>query len=295
MDAVNEGIKMSWFIVLVFGAIIVPAIAVVAGLLAFPRTRPAGIVLVMVGLLLVVGLAVLSVLVRLAEARRPIEPVITISHNDIVTSLKPTSSPVESPVTPSKEKLAAPSDKKPGTAAPSAAPDRPQWVDRPPARVGDVYQMSVTVGPYTTRLECDANLPEAIDKAVAEYAEISEGAELARYARLPAEIVRQQLLKDQWEETYKASFGPMVRLHALLEFDHKINDELKSQCRRAVVAGRLWKTGVGVAGLLALLGVGLAYLKLDLASGGTHRRVLQLAAALAILGVIGAAALAARI
>ena len=63
-----------------------------------------------------------------------------------------------------------------GRAVTAIAKTRPAWVDAPPRLVGDVYQMSIMVGPYTTRQECDAHLGEALQEALDRYVEICLGA-----------------------------------------------------------------------------------------------------------------------
>ena len=45
---------------------------------------------------------------------------------------------------------------------PEKAAKRPDWVDAPQGKVGNAYQMVTSVGPYTTRLKCDRQLPGAL-------------------------------------------------------------------------------------------------------------------------------------
>jgi len=182
-----------------------------------------------------------------------------------------------------------PADKKETTRTAEASVDRPKWVNQPARRVGDAYQMSITVGPYTTRMECDHKLPQALSDAASQYVELAEGPEAARRVRLPLELVQGKILKEQWEETIHASVGPMIQLHVLLEFDHKVQDYVKEQLRRAVVTQRLWYAGAGVLMVMVLLAETFAYLKLGRLSNPAQRRGLRIAAVLAILVVVAAA------
>ncbi len=140
----------------------------------------------------------------------------------------------------------------------SAAPD---WIDAPPQSVGDVYRMSIAVGPYTTRAECDAQLPVALQEALDRYVEACLGGEVRRRIVLPADYLR-QLVKDRWEEVRQHSFGPMTTQHVLLEFDRKAKDRVFAELRRTKVAGRLWFAGVGWGVWLALLGGVYGYLRI---------------------------------
>ena len=62
-----------------------------------------------------------------------------------------------------------PATKHRSTAA--AAETRPAWIDAAPQVVDGAYQTSITVGPYTTRGECDAKLPEALQESLDHYVE----------------------------------------------------------------------------------------------------------------------------
>lgn len=146
----------------------------------------------------------------------------------------------------------------PPTKKPSEAPD---WIDAAPRSVGDVYRMSIAVGPYTTRAECDAQLPSALQKALDRYVEAYLGEEVRRRIVLPADYLR-QLVKDQWEEVREYSVGPMTTLHVLLEFDRQAKDRVLDKLRRTKVAGRLWFAGVGWVAWLVLLGGVYGYLRI---------------------------------
>jgi len=145
--------------------------------------------------------------------------------------------------------------------AAARAEAQPDWIDAPPRSVGDAYRMSIAVGPYTTRAECDAQLPSALQEALDRYVEACLGEEVRRRIVLPADYLR-QLVKDQWEEVGKYSVGPMTRLHVLLEFDRKAKDRVLDQLRRSAVARRLWFAGFGWTAWLAMLGGVYGYLRI---------------------------------
>ena len=270
---------MDLIVLLVFIIVVVPvSLGVLAGIIALlinPRTRVAtGIVLVVaVPLILLVVAAGLFFSFRMKvvqsvktqqmeqmemrksqmEMRRLTERSNTPPSGSIPVNGTPPTAPTET-----AEK---PAVKPPTSLAAGGTAARPAWVDALPQLVDDVYQMAVVVGPYTTRQECDANLPEAIQEAFDQYVEVCLGPEEIDAVRLPAEYLRQQLVKDQWEEVRQHSIGPMTQLHVLLQFDRKVKDRVVEEHRQAVVAHRLRLAGVGLVTALGLLAAAFGYLK----------------------------------
>lgn len=165
-----------------------------------------------------------------------------------------------------------------------AETNRPEWVDEPPGRgPNGRYQRSLTLGPFTTREECEAALPAALELAATEYTAKYLGEQAAARIDLSVEQLRQQLVAETWEETIQASVGPMVQLHILLRFDSAFNGLLKQHWHRAQVQERIAGIGALMFLVLSLLFVAFAYLKIDLATAGAYRGRLKLAAAAVIL------------
>ena len=155
--------------------------------------------------------------------------------------------------------------------------------------VGDAYQMSIASDPYTTRQECDDQLPAALQKAVDRYVDVYLDGQAAGKIRLPVAYLRKHLVKEEWEEVRHTSVGPMISLHVLLQFDRKVKDRILEENQRAIIARRLWIAGVWLTAGLTLMAVVYGYLKIDLATSGRHRGSLRLAAATAILGMVAVA------
>jgi hypothetical protein len=139
----------------------------------------------------------------------------------------------------------------------SKEPERPSWVGAAPKFIDNAYFMAVKVGPYTTRLECEANLPEALQSAVSDYVELYLGSEAAKRVRLPADELRQWLVREEWEEPVQSSIGRMVELHVHVAFDTKMQQTIKEAWRRAIIVDRLRRAGAGLAVVLGVLA--LAY------------------------------------
>jgi hypothetical protein len=128
--------------------------------------------------------------------------------------------------------------------------------------VGGAYQTAISIGPYATRDECDAKLPDAFQEALDRYADACLDENIARRVRLPSDYVRRQVVKDKWEETRQYSVGRMIHLHVLLEFDRQVKERILEACRQTLVAGRLWWAGgtfAAVWGILAVLYEGLKW------------------------------------
>jgi hypothetical protein len=169
---------------------------------------------------------------------------------------------------------------------------RPAWVNSSPQLVGDAYQMSIAIGPYTTRAECDARLSEELQKALRDYVNVCLGDQVSDDVPLPTDILRQQLVKAQWEEVRQHSVGPMTWLHVLLQFDRKAKERILEEHRQAIISERLRVVARWAAIGLSLLTVAFGYLKIDLATGGAYRGRLRLVAAAIILGLIVVAVVA---
>ena len=149
---------------------------------------------------------------------------------------------------------------------PPAPAAKPAWVGRPAHRGELGYEMSLTVGPFTSAIECESNVSAAVATAADQYVEAYLGQGWSRRVRLGADVLRNQVV-DRWEETIQASFGPMIQWHLLVRFDDRFNALLREAKRRALVGERLWLVGVSGTAVLALLS--LAYVGLRIKGVGS--------------------------
>ena len=81
----------------------------------------------------------------------------------------------------------------------------------------------------------------------------------------------------------------MQELHALLEFGDYPRAQMREAWRQAVVPQRVRWAACGFGAVLAIIGLLLAALRFDLASGGKHRGRLRWVMGLGILLVVGSA------
>jgi hypothetical protein len=291
-------------ILLVILAVVV--VMLVAGLVLVvvnPRTRPFGLAvlfaplaLLVLGFLGVFYLSVQEVRVTPEADMAVLDAVRVAEHAPVVVAEKPetvgltdAAGPAKSAATKAREASGA-SDRSAGPSTPAPRAPRPDWVEAPPRRVGGAYEIAVATDPFATRLECEARLPQALERAVAQYAAVYlADEEAASQIRLPLDFLRTKVVAEEWEEPFESSVGPMVRIHALRRCDRAANARIDEAWQRRVVEARLWGLGTTLCGLLAMLAVAWGYVRLDLATGGAYRWRLRMAAALVILAILLAA------
>ena len=259
--------------------ILVAGLAGVIALIANPSTRVIGLILLGIALMMPVLLVVMF-FVRVSQPGRvdtatvvhevvhtpPVEPV---RSEAVEPAKQPKGGKVVTALAHAVGAALSPKGKKPPAAAAPAAPvepppkepPRPAWVGAGPKLIDNAYFMTLKVGPYTTRLECEANLPEALQSAVSEYVELYLGPEAAKRVRLPADDLRQRLVREVWEEPVQSSIGPMVQLHVQTAFDTKTQEAIKDAWRRSIVADRLRRSGAVLAAVLGVLAVAYTVLK----------------------------------
>ncbi len=301
----------------VVGLVVVGGIVAVVVLLSNPKSRTAGVALLLAGIggfLLLAFVGLFSVRMH-SSPRVATRQVVKMPHGSRVTVKSVANSPDQnialkiktqttddgqtkievtdeagsnkllSALAKALAKAIAETKQKPADPLPAGtAPiEKPEWVDAPPGPVDGVYQTTVTVGPYTTRQECDDALPRELSKATTDYVETYLGAREGRRVSLSPEFLREHVVKAEWEESIQASVGPMIQVHVLLKYDGLVNARLKEEWRRAVISTRIMYAG---AGLLAVMGTLLAlftFLKIDLITKGAYRGRLKLAALAGIL------------
>ncbi len=134
----------------------------------------------------------------------------------------------------------------------------PAWVKATPQQQGDVYLMTVHVGPYTTLLECQRELPKALQAAVAEYAELLLG---DPHVHLADDILQLSLERQRWVESRPIDIAgaaqSMVVLHVQIGFDPAMQRQIRFMAEHAtqhvLIMRRLAGAGVALGGVLGLL------------------------------------------
>ena len=180
------------------------------------------------------------------------------------------------------EKAAPPIERK---TAKIADPQRPDWIEHPSGREGDIYYETVMVERYTTRAEAEdagrrtANANPGLSRPLF-------GAGTRTLFTVPPAFIHDHLVKSRYEETVESSVGPMVNAYARLAFDRRARTQLQRMYRDAQTEHRLLGVAGGAAAVLLMLGSVFGYLKLDTLTRGYYTRRLQFATALVILTVV---------
>ncbi|RMF99634.1 MAG: hypothetical protein D6741_08145 [Planctomycetota bacterium] len=233
-----------------------------------------------------------------------IEPVVPSQGGSIqkqaeVTSESPGSIDVPAPDASEPAEEVSP-DGEEGDAAPAedtsntpvAEPALPTWVGAEPKMIDGAYVWPISVGPCLNEMECRAQLPGEVEKVITRYVAECEGE--AADVRLPWSYVEKHILTDTYLETRDVNISPTERqpvviLHALLRFDHQANAMIRDAALRGNYARRALATAAGFGGVLWLLSLVWAYLRIDIATKGRYRGRLRLALA-AVIAVPAVAA-----
>jgi hypothetical protein len=253
-------------------------VATTIALLVNPKTRKATMISLLVGPLLLIALvalwrtasyrgAMVSAYLEPLGQLEPMSAVRSKTERNAIGTIA-TAAAATTPQAPQAPKAEAEDVKGEAAAAEKPAEaevkknDRPAWVDASPGLVDNAYEMAISIGPYESREECEAEVPAAIRQAVARFIEVCQDQPATGYApRYDSNFCR-QLIKSRWEEVTQHSIGPMRQLHLLLSFDQQNKQRILADLKRATVRQRLWYAGSGTVAILGVLGLLLVYLKL---------------------------------
>jgi hypothetical protein len=183
-----------------------------------------------------------------------------------------------------------PAESKPAAATPLA--QKPDWADQPFRKVGTDYLVDVVGEPFVTAREGEIALPDLVLKeAVVPFLERFMPEAIGK-VRIPPESLK-AFVVERWVETRNMQLGDMQIVHANVRIDSAAQEIIKNACRRSVVDVRLQSFGIYFTAGLLLLAAVWGYLKTDLATGGSRRGILRIAAGIVILSIVAAMAFAA--
>jgi hypothetical protein len=140
--------------------------------------------------------------------------------------------------------------------------NRPKWVDAEPAVIDGVYHTCLCVGPYSSRQECDALLPEELQNAVNRYATRCLDGRTSAKITLADQSLQNEIVKEFWEEPQESSVGPMLNLYARLEFHPAVKEKILALQHQSELNTRLIIACGGVLLVLGLLAGVFTYLKI---------------------------------
>ncbi len=91
-----------------------------------------------------------------------------------------------------------------------ADPQRPDWIEHPGGRDGDIYYETVMVERYSTRAEAEDALAEELQTRTRAYLDRYLGAGASTLVTVPPAFIHDHLVKSRYEETVESSVGPML-------------------------------------------------------------------------------------
>lgn len=134
------------------------------------------------------------------------------------------------------------------------------------------YHLTIHAGPHKNLDDCEAELAEKRQVALAAYAQKLLGPDASERLDFERFIYLNEIPESpETEITEDPQFGQMYNIHSELTFDRNIQQQLRSEYHDAVIGNRLKVTGVASASVLLLLSAVFGYLKLDNASRGYYR------------------------
>lgn len=181
--------------------------------------------------------------------------------------------------------------------AEGASDYRPSWVGAPPQTQGTIHSVSISCGPFSTLEECEQSLSDVIAGAVAKYNDWylqQWGGSHRKLFRAPRFDWDPSDPTKRYDEVKQFQVGTMHNLNLRLDFDQAYRDGLHQSWNESLVARRLTRVALVFGGIMALLAMLNAYLRLDRASDPRYTRRLRCAAAGAILALVGSGALLAH-
>jgi hypothetical protein len=168
---------------------------------------------------------------------------------------------------------------------------RPDWVDDPPTRTGDVWRRVVVSDEYSTPEECyrhvDSLLMYEAEQHMNSLLDGQYSFDLERLG-LGLSFVRREVVPQNGEylETVQRSVGPMYRLYTRMEFTPQVDARMRSAWTRRIQTRRVEM--VSALGAMALAGIGLVYglLQVDTWTKGYYSKRLFLGVPALIIGII---------
>jgi hypothetical protein len=132
----------------------------------------------------------------------------------------------------------------------------PDWVNAPAKLEGSDYVTTVRTDPYTTPMECEQHLPEALQNVLKEYADVSLGPQAAAIRFSDDDL--KQFIRRRWTEVRSMEMESgatrnMYTLHAQVVFDHRAQQLITSAAERALIDKRVQGGAALLGGLLTFL------------------------------------------
>ena len=255
--------------------------------------------LLAVGLALFVGVVALWMFFRVAPHQRapvvsipPIPALVALSHESDSAAPVVTYEQLWDDITESRIDLGKEPEEVPP--AESEPKGRPDWVDEPPKRVGDIHRSVVASDPFTTVDECFEQLehlfPVEVERRLAKLVPRDQRSHVES-ASLEAsgvtlDYIMREICREQFTETTEHDFGAMKKVYVLMEFTPAIESHLLDSWQTYLRRYRLTAVAQIAGGVLATLAFLYGLLQIDTWTRGYYTRWLLWGVPAAILALI---------
>lgn len=172
--------------------------------------------------------------------------------------------------------------------------ERPEWVDRPPKRVGNVFRKVAISEPFSTIDECHHDLEQKLMAAVRDryYTLLGTGRFEAapsvdpRSLGVSVDYILREICRDEFVETVESSVGPMKQVYVLMEFTPGIDNQLRQAWERSFRQERVVTVASIAGGVLGMVAIGYGLLSLDTMTKGYYTKRLLFGGGVAIIALI---------
>jgi hypothetical protein len=177
------------------------------------------------------------------------------------------------------------------------AEDRPEWLEALPKYDDGVLKVAVKAGPYFTARDCEPDLEREVNLAVADFVnQRAQAKHASNFIHFSLdELRRRDVVREQFSEQLETSLGLMNQVHAQLAFDDAFAKEVDLRWSEIRSKSRLAQVGMGAGIIVLMLGTLFSYFRLDTATKGYYTGRLQFGTAGAILALVAASVLLAKL
>ena len=282
---------------LIFFAILL--VSLLAASAKWERLRSLLGLMLAIGLAFLVGATVLGLFFGVTSHQRapvvssPADPaLVVLSHESDAAAPVVTNEQLWNLITESRIDLGKESEEVPP--AESEPKGRPDWVDEPPKRVGDIHRSVVASDPFSTADECFEQLeqlfPVEVVRRLAKLVPRDQRSHVES-ASLEAsgvtlDYIMREICQKQFTETTEHDFGAMKKVYVLMEFTEAIESELLESWQTYLRRYRLTAVAQIAGGVLATLAFLYGLLQIDTWTRGYYTRWLLWGVPAAILALI---------
>jgi hypothetical protein len=171
---------------------------------------------------------------------------------------------------------------------------RPDWFEKPPARVGDIFRVVVFSEPFSTVDECyeqlERRFPVEVQRRLEKLVPASQsrlvGAHSLDDMGITLDYIMREICQEEFSETLdSSSVGPMKRVHVLMEFTPAVEDHLRGSWQSLLRQDGLVVVAKIAALVLAALGCVYGLLQIDTLTRGYYSKRLLVGASAAIIAI----------